>query len=147
MKKKNILIFRNFTIEPLLDEVEEKLYRKFLKPNFLISGYENSINELLNNKSNFYKFKPDLIILFFNIDAYLKNKEKKINTSTKIIYKEIVENILLIVSIINKNFTTDVGMCNFSQPLNKKNLKLKNSLNIFLNNLCKKKNKLSFIKY
>jgi len=139
MKKKNILIFRNFTIEPLLDEVEEKLYRKFLKPNFLISGYENSINELLNNKSNFYKFKPDLIILFFNIDAYLKNKEKKINTSTKIIYKEIVENILLIVSIINKNFTTDVGMCNFSQPLNKKNIKLKNSLNIFLNNLCKKK--------
>ena len=66
MKKINILISRNFTIEPLLDEIEESLSRKFLKPNFLISGYENSVNEFLNPKSKFYKFKPDLILLFLN---------------------------------------------------------------------------------
>ena len=139
MKKINILVSRNFTIEPLLDEIEESLSRKFLKPNFLISGYENSVNEFLNPKSKFYKFKPDLILLFFNIDAYFINqKNKKTNLEKKIIFKEIKANILSMVSSINKNFPIDIGICNFSDPLTKENKKIKNSLNTFINKLCKK---------
>ena len=139
MKKINILISRNFTIEPLLDDIEEKLSKKFLKPNFLISGYEDSVNEFLNPKSKFYKFKPDLILLFFNIDAYFINQKNKKNAlEQQIIFREIKENILSIVSNINKNFPIDVGICNFSNSLIKEDKKIQNSLNIFINKLCKK---------
>jgi len=139
MKKINILISRNFTIEPLLDEIEEKLSKKFLKPNFLISGYEDSVNEFLNPKSKFYKFKPDLILLFFNIDAYfIKQKIKKTGLEQQIIFREIKENILSIVSNINKNFPIDIGICNFSNLLIKEDKKIQNSLNIFINKLCTK---------
>ena len=139
MKKINILISRNFTIEPLLDEIEEKLSKKFLKPNFLISGYEDSVNEFLNPKSKFYKFKPDLILLFFNIDAYFINQKiKKTGLEQQIIFREIKENILSIVSNINKNFPIDIGICNFSNSLIKEGMKIQNSLNIFINKLCTK---------
>ena len=139
MKKINILISRNFTIEPLLDEIEEKLSKKFLKPNFLISGYEDSVNEFLNPKSKFYKFKPDLILLFFNIDAYFINQKiKKTGLEQQIIFREIKENILSIVSNINKNFPIDIGICNFSNSLIKEGKKIQNSLNIFINKLCTK---------
>ena len=139
MKKINILISRNFTIEPFLDEIEEKLSHKFLKPNFLISGYENSVNEFLNPKSKFYKFNPDLILVFLNIDPYFINqKNKKNDKELKINCREIKENILSIVSNINKNYPIDIGICNFSNSLIKKNNKIKDTLNIFINKLCTK---------
>ena len=43
----------NFTIEPLLDDINEELLKKNLKAKFLLSDYESSINNLINKKSKF----------------------------------------------------------------------------------------------
>jgi len=52
MKKDKFLVLRNFTVEPIFSEVEEKLINKKIKPIFEISGYENAYLSLLNSKKN-----------------------------------------------------------------------------------------------
>ena len=123
MKKVKILKIRNFTVEPLLDDINEKLKRKNLKAKFFISGYDNSINELINKKSNFYNFKPDIILFFFSIDAYFKNISIKNNLK---IHNKIKKDLALILSELKKNFVSEIGVCNYYGSLEKKNLNLCN---------------------
>ena len=52
MKKIKVLV-RNFTIEPLLDDINEELLKKNLKAKFLLSDYESSINNLINKNPKF----------------------------------------------------------------------------------------------
>jgi len=102
MKKIKVLILRNFTVEPLLDEINEKLKKKNLIAEYLVSGYDSSINDLINKKSKFYDFKPDIILFFFSIDTYFKNIVIKSNK--KKINNKINEDVMLILSELQKNF-------------------------------------------
>ena len=72
MKKIKVLVLRNFTIEPLLDDINEELLKKNLKAKFLLSDYESSINNLINKKSKIHSFKPDIILFFFSVTLTLK---------------------------------------------------------------------------
>lgn len=135
MKKIKILILRNFTIEPLLDDINEKLKIKNLKAEFLLSNYENTINNLMNKKSQFYNFKPDMILFFFSLDAYFKNiiikkNKKKINNKIK-------NDLNLILSLLKKNFVTEIGVCNFYESFDKRNISLSQSLNKKIRLFCK----------
>ena len=135
MKKIKILILRNFTIEPLLDDINEKLKIKNLKAEFLLSNYENTINNLINKKSQFYNFKPDMILFFFSLDAYFKNiiikkNKKKINNKIK-------NDLNLILSLLKKNFVTEIGVCNFYESFDKRNISLSQSLNKKIRLFCK----------
>lgn len=135
MKEVKILVIRNFTVEPLLDDINEKLKRKNLKAKFFISGYDNSINELINKKSNFYNFKPDIILFFFSIDAYFKNISIKNNLK---IHNKIRKDLALILSELKKNFVSEIGVCNYYGSLEKKNLNLCKSLNKKIQFFCDK---------
>ena len=79
MNKIKILMARNFTLEPLIDEIQEKLKKKNIKAEFMFSGYEDSVAEFLNKESKFYKFKPDLILIFYILDVFLGKKIKSLN--------------------------------------------------------------------
>mgnify|MGYP001493070559 FL=1 len=48
--QKKILVLRNFTVEPTLNELEDKLLKKNIKCKFDISTYDSSINEVLKFK-------------------------------------------------------------------------------------------------
>ena len=136
MKKIKVLILRNFTVEPLLDEINEKLKKKNLTAEYLVSGYDSSINDLINKKSKFYDFKPDIILFFFSIDTYFKNIVIKL--SKKKINNKIKEDLTLILSELQKNFISEIGICNFYNSFEKKNTKLCQSLNKKIKIFCGK---------
>ena len=136
MKTIKILILRNFTIEPLLEDINEKLKQKNLKAKFLLSGYEDSLNNLINIKSKFYKFKPDIIIFFFSIDTFFKNIKIK-SKNKKFILDRIYNDVKMILSEIKKNFDTNIGICNFYNESNYKNFKISNLVNQRLDSYCK----------
>lgn len=136
MKKIKVLILRNFTVEPLLDEINEKLKKKNLIAEYLVSGYDSSINDLINKKSKFYDFKPDIILFFFSIDTYFKNIVIKSNK--KKINNKINEDVMLILSELQKNFISEIGICNFYNSFEKKNIRLCQSLNQKIKIFCGK---------
>lgn len=147
MKKINILFARNFTVEPLVDHLKEKLKKKNINCNFLISGYENSINEFLKNNSKVYKFKPNLIIFFYNLDVFFKIKKKNSFKKDKLILNYIKENFLLAIKSLNKNYNGDIAICNFTNSIfdNRKLQKYKKNLNFFIKDLANKQNNCSVI--
>ena len=135
MKKIKVLVLRNFTIEPLLDDINEELLGKNLQAEFLLSDYESSINHLINKKSKIYSFKPDIILFFFSIDTYFKN----ISIKNKLkIHNKIRKDLVLILSELKKNFVSEIGVCNYYGSLEKKNLSLCKSLNKKIQLFCDK---------
>ena len=145
MKKIKVLILRNFTVEPLLDEINEKLKKKNLIAEYLVSGYDSSINDLINKKSKFYDFKPDIILFFFSIDTYFKNIVIKSNK--KKINNKINEDVMLILSELQKNFISEIGICNFYNSFEKKNIRLCQSLNQKIKIFCGKNSNFNRKKY
>ena len=97
MKKDKFLVLRNFTVEPIFSEVEEKLINKKIKPIFEISGYENAYLSLLNSKKKLDEYKGCILIL--SIDSFFQGK-KRINT--KIIKQEIKNQYENIIDILIK---------------------------------------------
>ena len=144
MKKINILVLRNFTVEPILDQVRNKLKKKNLKAKFLLSGYDSTVNELMNKKSKIYSLKPDLIIFFFSIDSYFK--DLKITKKTKkLIYYKINDDLKIIFSILKKNFSTEIGICSLYESLYKKNKSLSRIINKKINLECLKNRNFNFL--
>ena len=77
MQKDRFLVLRNFTIEPIFSEIEEKFNTKKIKSIFDISGYEDSYTSLLKkNKKKIFKYKACILMLC--LDSFFRGK-KKIN--------------------------------------------------------------------
>tara|TARA_B100001540_G_C15811239_1_gene644641 strand:- start:720 stop:2387 length:1668 start_codon:yes stop_codon:yes gene_type:complete len=149
MNKIKILIARNFTVEPLIDEIQDKLKRKNIKAQFMFSGYEDSVSEFLNQKSKFYKFKPDLILIFFILDTFLGNKSENFNNK-KFIKKSFMDNINTIVSKVKENIQSNIGIFSLIDPIEIENNKfkdLKKSINKSLEKVCNKNKLCNFLNY
>ena len=97
MQIDKFLVLRNFTIEPIFSEIEEKFNTKKIKPIFDISGYEDSYTSLLDSdEKKIQKYKACILIL--SVDSFFHSK-KKVNKNIlkkEIInqYKIIIENLL-----------------------------------------------------
>ena len=113
MNKIKILIARNFTVEPLIDEIQDKLKKKNIKAQFMFSGYEDSVSEFLNKKSKFYKFNPDLVLVFYVLDTFLGSKRRSLNIKN-FIKKSVIDNINTIVSKVKENTQSNIGIFSLS---------------------------------
>lgn len=147
MKKVKILIARNFTVEPILDEIKEKLKKKKLNSHFFLSGYEDSVNKFLDKSSKLNKFNADIILFFYNLDAFFKNKNKITKKNSKIILEQIKQNYLFLLNIIRQKHLLEVGFCSFTETVNKNSLlkQFKKKLNLFIKNLCEKNKNCHFL--
>ena len=149
MQSKKILILRNYTIEPVFNELKHKFKVKNINISFDFSSYDSALPEILKmNSAKLVSY--DSIFIFFSIEAMLSVKKKnESNQSVKnykklileIIYhlkKSGVENIVLFY-FFNKKFLK------FS--INKKNIEKfyldinkNNRINIQIFNLTKEIN-------
>ena len=149
MQSKKILVLRNYTIEPVFNELKHKFKVKNINISFDFSSYDSALPEILKmNSAKLVSY--DSIFIFFSIEAMLSVKKKnESNQSVKnykklileIIYhlkKSGVENIVLFY-FFNKKFLK------FS--INKKNIEKfyldinkNNRINIQIFNLTKEIN-------
>tara|TARA_B100000965_G_scaffold405950_1_gene442109 strand:+ start:3301 stop:4968 length:1668 start_codon:yes stop_codon:yes gene_type:complete len=149
MNKIKILIARNFTVEPLIDEIQDKLKKKNIKAQFMFSGYEDSVSEFLNKKSVFYKFNPDLVLVFYVLDTFLGSKKRSANIKN-LIKKSVLNNINTIVSKVKENTQSNIGIFSLVDPIeieNKKFKDLKLSINKSLKKICNKNKLCNFLNY
>lgn len=128
MQKDRFLVLRNFTIEPIFSEIEEKFNTKKIKSIFDISGYEDSYTSLLKkDKKKIFKYKACILMLC--LDSFFRGK-KKINK--KILkdeitnqHKKIVENLLsknvknIFIFYFSKGMFNKIEISSISKFLNK----------------------------
>ncbi len=128
MQKDKFLILRNFTIEPIFSEIEEKFNTKKIKPIFDISGYEDSYTSLLDSdEKKIQKYKACILIL--SVDSFFHGK-KKVNKNIlkkEIVnqYKIIIENLLekkaknIFIFFFSKGMFSKVEISSFGKVLTK----------------------------
>ena len=122
--QKKILVLRNFTVEPTLNELEDKLLKKNIKCKFDISTYDSSINEVLK----FKKKKIDeynAVLVLFSLELFIQ-KQKNLDIALKNFKKSIFD---LSHILTQKKFKNINLFYLFSNELMKINLKKYNLIN------------------
>ena len=71
--KIKIAIFRDITAEKIIPYLEYFCLKNQLKPIFFISKYSSIFDEIDNNSSKFYKFNPNIIIIYNSLSFYEKD--------------------------------------------------------------------------
>ena len=92
---KKILVLRNFTVEPILNELEDKFLNKNIKCKFDISTYDSAITEVLKIKKikiNQY----DSVIILLSFETYLQ-QSKKIDQALKG-FKKLISDLIHILT-------------------------------------------------
>ena len=103
MKKDKFLVLRNFTVEPIFSEVEEKLINKKIKPIFEISGYENAYLSLLNSKKKLDEYKGCILILSIDLCYSVPLGIKSAQVSTTLYYPLLLS--ILVYSLLSLSWT------------------------------------------
>jgi len=92
---KKILVLRNFTIEPVLNELEDKFLNKDIKCKFDISTYDSAITEVLKKKKKKIN-QYDGVIILLSFETYLQ-QSKKIDQALKS-FKKLISDLIHILS-------------------------------------------------
>ena len=99
-----IAILRNITIDNFIVYLKYLLYKEGFEPVFYTGDYDSIIQEVLNEKSSLYNFKPDIIIilnygeilapeLYSKFSDYLSREENGIKENILEYYKSLFSNI------------------------------------------------------
>lgn len=116
MQSRKILVLRNYTIEPVFNELRHKFKVKNINMSFDFSSYDSALPELLKmNNSKLLSY--DSILIFFSIEAYLLNKKKKDLDQSIKNYKKLI---LEIINHLKKSRVKNIILFYF---FNKKLLK------------------------
>ena len=122
MSAKKILVLRNYTLEPIFNELKHKFKIKNIKISFDFSSYDSALPEILkmnNNKLQNY----EAAFIFFSVENILLNKkENEIKQSVKN-YQNLLENT---INHLNKIGLKNIFIFYF---LNNKFLKFKINTN------------------
>lgn len=94
MQKKNFLILRNYTVEPIFNEIKHRLKDKNYSVNFKFSSYDSTYPDLLKIQDKRLK-KFDGIIIFFSFESFFKNNKKQNLKDVVSNFTETVKNIIL----------------------------------------------------
>lgn len=116
-----IAILSSFTISGIKETLFVKCSRLNIIPEFYQSNYNQYIQEILNNDSRLYKFKPDLIIIFidtrsilgdyFFLPYQISNKQRKDWQNKKL------EELTALVQKIKNKSSAKILLHNFEIPL------------------------------
>ena len=117
---KKILVLRNFTVEPFLNELEDKFLNKGIKCKFDISTYDSAITEVLKIKKTKID-QYDCVIIFLSFETYLQ-QSKKVDEALRNFKKQITD---LIHILSQKKFKNINLFYFFSNELIKQSVKKK----------------------
>ena len=92
MQKKKFLILRNYTIEPVFNEIEDKFQNKGIKAKFDYSSYDSALPELLRMTSKKLK-EYDGILIFLSFESFVSNIHKKKIKDSFLLFKNLIEEI------------------------------------------------------
>jgi len=121
-KKMKIAVLSSSTIKGIKEALFIKCYKLRIIPEILIGGYNQYNQEILDDNSQLYKFKPNLVILFIDtksllgdvfFDYYQLSEEKKDN-----LFGVIINQIKLLVDKILHNLNCKIVLHNFEVPIN-----------------------------
>src|SRR3989344_1061154 len=121
-KKMKIAVLSSSTIKGIKEALFIKCYKLRIIPEILIGGYNQYNQEILDDNSQLYKFKPNLVILFIDtksllgnvfFDYYQLTEEKKDN-----LFGVIINQIKLLVDKILHNLNCKIVLHNFEVPIN-----------------------------
>ena len=86
-----IAFLRNYTVEKIIPYLEFLLLKEGFLPKFYFSDYDNIFQDILNNKSDYYKFCPDLTVIALSNTSFRQTKEK-VNKLVSLYKREILHN-------------------------------------------------------
>tara|TARA_S200000501_G_scaffold378604_1_gene442162 strand:+ start:3151 stop:4791 length:1641 start_codon:yes stop_codon:yes gene_type:complete len=92
MQKKKFLILRNYTIEPVFNEIEHKFHNKGLKIQFDYSSYDSALPELIKmpyNKLNNY----DGILIFLSFESFVSKMKNNKTNKNLLLFKNLIKGI------------------------------------------------------
>jgi FkbH-like protein len=121
-KKMKIAVLSSSTIKGIKEVLFIKCYKLRIIPEILIGGYNQYNQEIFDDNSQLYKFKPNLVILFIDtksllgdvfFDYYQLSEEKKDN-----LFVVIINQIKLLVDKISQNLDCKIVLHNFEVPIN-----------------------------
>jgi len=121
IKKIKLAILSSFTINGIKEVLSVKCCEIGVLPEFYIGNYNQYSQEILNKQSGFYKFEPDLAIVFIDIMAVLgeqyllpyqiSDKQRREWADEKL------NEILSLIQKIKENLSAKVIIHNFEAPL------------------------------
>ncbi len=93
MQKKNFLILRNYTVEPIFNEIKHRFKDKNYSVNFKFSSYDSAYPDLLKIQDKKLK-KYDGIIIFFSFESFFKGNNKQNLKDVVNNFTETIQNII-----------------------------------------------------
>src|SRR3989344_662407 len=120
-KKMKIAVLSSSTIKGIKEALFIKCYKLRIIPEILIGGYNQYNQEILDDNSQLYKFKPDLIILFIDtksllghlfFDYYQLSEKEKDD-----LFESNIKHIKLLVNKISQNLNCKIVLHNFELPI------------------------------
>jgi len=120
-KKIKIGILCSFTIDGLAEVLKVKCSHKKIECITYIGGYNQYNQEILNNKSNFYKFSPDITFLILDtrnlLGEFFYNPYSLSTSERKDFVNDKVKEILNLVDTFCKNTESKLVLTNFALPV------------------------------
>jgi len=120
-KKIKIVVLSSSTIKGLKEILFVKCYKLGIIPEILIGGYNQYNQEIIDDNSYLYKFKPDLIIIFIDtasllgqlfFDYYQLSEKEKDD-----LFESNIKHIKLLVNKISQNLNCKIVLHNFELPI------------------------------
>ncbi len=117
-----IALLSSFTIDPLAAFLDIECRREKLFPEIYIAPFNRFQEEIINDKSQLYKFKPEIIFFFVELESILEENFLIDFTrlEEKIIEEEIERIILLLSDLLaklSKSIDSMIVFSNFVVPL------------------------------
>jgi len=121
-KSIKIVVLSSSTIKGLKEVLFVKCFRLGIIPDILMGGYNQYNQEILDDNSQLYNFKPDLVVLFIDTRSllgdvffdYYKLSEKEKNN----LFESNIKQIKSLLDKISQTLNSKIVLHNFEVPVN-----------------------------
>ncbi len=108
---------RDITIEPLIPFFQYQCITKKINSDIYLSEYDNIMQEVLNQNSELYKFKPDIIYIYITLNSIAPNIDRFENKLNAQDYQNEIENVIIyferVIEALKKNTNAIIVINNF----------------------------------
>ena len=115
-----IAFLRNYTVEKIIPYLEFLLLKEGFLPKFYFSDYDNIFQDILNNKSDYYKFCPDLTVIALSTSFISEKLTYSFVNTLELDLESEIKHILSqtndIISTLSKKKVGPVLIHNFETP-------------------------------
>ena len=113
-KKIRLAILGGYSLYPLGEIVDQYFFANECKLELWVGDYDNYHSEILDEKSELYKFNPDIIVIIpaERRNCYigsLRDDKKKVKTESEKYCEQLIE----LTKVANKKTQAEIILCNF----------------------------------